>query len=309
MGAPVGAAAEAERARPRGPARVRRRDRARAGEGPRRALPVRRRPRPRRRRGGREPASRRARAAGGQGRGRAGRVADRHGRGEARSDRGRERGVGTQLQPEAETRHQNVAALATPALAVAGAGCWPPRSASSPTLTLGDDSRQRGVATRDPDRDPTATRDPHGRAHPRWSSEITVGRRPNVVRVGGGQRLRRLVPPRPHEHRERQDRQGALLRAEGRLRSRRRRRQRRTRSGSRSSRSHQVVRLDARSRPADRQPDQARRSRPNTITAAAGGAIWVGLVPGADQPDQLVRIDPRRARSARRSPIRTGSCR
>ena len=78
VGAPLRAAAQAERARR--PGRLRPRDRARAGQGPGGALPVRGRPRSRRHGRRHEPPADRARAARRQGRGRADRIADGHGR-------------------------------------------------------------------------------------------------------------------------------------------------------------------------------------------------------------------------------------
>jgi DNA-binding beta-propeller fold protein YncE len=58
-----------------------------------------------------------------------------------------------------------------------------------------------------------------------------------------------------------------------------------------ASRSNQVVRLNARTgRPVG--DPVALPFRPSII-AAAGGSIWVGMVPGNDQPDQLVPIDPK----------------
>jgi YVTN family beta-propeller protein len=61
-----------------------------------------------------------------------------------------------------------------------------------------------------------------------------------------------------------------------------------------ASRSNQVVRLNARTgRPIG--GPIGLPFRPSSI-AAAGGSIWVGMVPGNDQPDQLVPIDPKTGR-------------
>ena len=57
------------------------------------------------------------------------------------------------------------------------------------------------------------------------------------------------------------------------------------------SRTKRIVRLNARTGRPIGNPIQLPYG-PNTLVYA-GGAIWAGLVPGNDAPDQLVRIDPK----------------
>ena len=168
-------------------------------------------------------------------------------------------------------------------------------------LTLGDDSGDGTAATATPTATPTRTATPtaDGRAQGRQARSRS-GNRPNVVVAGRRQRLRRLLPPRPHEHRGRQDRQGPLLRARRSGSGPPTRSSSATRVWVAASRSNQIVRLNARTgkpigdpiklpfRPSTHRATPAARSGPAWCPATSSRTSWCGST-------------PRRARSARRS--------
>ncbi|WP_053227044.1 protein kinase domain-containing protein [Solirubrobacter soli] len=195
----------------------------------------------------------------------------------------------TQLQPEPETavlpsRSRRPALFVVAGLVLAAA------VGVIATLTLAKDNNRTDdpqQPTASATRTPTPTAAPAG---PKVVDRITVGRRPNVV-VSAGDNI--FVGS------FRRDRMNILDAETGKIRSY----APKIGFGAAdavvvrdsvwvaASRANQVVRLDAGSGKPIGDPIKL-PFRPSTI-AEAGGAIWAGLVPGNDQPDQLVRIDPK----------------
>jgi DNA-binding beta-propeller fold protein YncE len=195
----------------------------------------------------------------------------------------------THLQPEPETRvleprSRRPVALVAAGLVVAVA------AAVAATLTLGKDDNSGGGAAKTT---PTATPTPTATATAvaaKAVDEITVGNRPNLVRIAGdtvfvgsfrSQKMA-LVSAKTGKVRSYGPKIGV---------------------GSADtvkvgdslwvavSRSKQIVRLSAKTGRPIGNPIQLPYG-PNTIVYAKG-ALWAGLVPGNELPDQLVRIDPK----------------
>ena len=212
----------------------------------------------------------------------------------------------TQLRPEAETR------------VVHGAAAPAPRARSPRLVVVALAAGRRGRARsrwrrrRPPERDAAghADRDGHGdaAAHASVAAEVTVGRRPNVVRADGDNVFVGSFRDTACTLSRAKTGKRPLLRAEGRRRASTTARSAAARSGWPSSRAAQLVRLDARDRPADRRPDRRCRCTPSAVAVTSDAGLG-RLVPGSTgRPDQLAQDRPADGRDARPvSDTRTGS--
>ena len=206
-------------------------------------------------------------------------------------------------EAEAETRLQSRsnpgvrrrnALLSAALLAAAGVGV-----VAAVALGLGDDATTHAAPRRPPPR-----RRPRPRprrpnpANLKVVDELTIGRRPNVVRSRRRQRLRRLLPPGPHADRLREVGQAEVLRAQGRRRRQRRRvRLRLAVAGGRAREPGRPARRE--DRQAEGQADQVR------VLARLGGRVEERRVgrrssPATSSPTCCSSSTPRRARRSRR---------
>jgi DNA-binding beta-propeller fold protein YncE len=199
----------------------------------------------------------------------------------------------TQLQPEAETVHLEAQRTRRPAALIAAGVLLVAAVGVFAALSQGGNGKDDPAALATPTPKGTATPTPDAVAEPKLVKEISVGRRPNVVRTIGDNVFVGSF---------RKDRMNIVSAKTGDVRSY----APRIGYGSADavlsgdslwvalSRDRQIVRLDARTgRPIGHAIKVS--FAPNTI-AATPGAIWAGLVPGNDLPDQLVRIDPKTGR-------------
>ncbi|MDA0137247.1 serine/threonine-protein kinase [Solirubrobacter deserti] len=196
-----------------------------------------------------------------------------------------------QAQDEAETHVQDRsnpgvkrrrALLVTALFAAAGAGI-----AAAVALGLGDGDGPVARATPTPT--PTATPTPAG-DEPRVAKEITIGRRPNVVRAYGDN---------VYVGSFRQDRIRIVSAKTGQVRSYAPKVGIGVNDGAFGfgslwlaiGRDNRVVRLDQRTG----RPDGAPISVPGPpgAVATSKNAVWVALVPGEGAPDRLLKLNPR----------------
>ena len=196
----------------------------------------------------------------------------------------------TQLQPEAETVRQKPQRRRRPALAAA-AFLIVAATGVIAAIALGGDDTPAQQNAADPPKTTTATRTKTPVASaPRIDKEITIGRRPNVVRVAGGNvfvgsfrsdRLRivsaKTGKPRSYAPRDGRGVNDAAVNGNS--------------IWLAVTRDHQLVRLDTRTgRPIGSPIKLPYAPRAVAVTK---DAVWAALARGGGLPDQLIKVDPK----------------
>jgi hypothetical protein len=195
----------------------------------------------------------------------------------------------TQRQPEAETVLQKPQRSRRAALAAAALAILVATGVIVAIALGGDDKPSQQNAANDPAKTPTPA-PTAGSIPPKIAKEITIGWRPNVVRVAGdnvfvgsfrSDRLR-LVSAKTGKPRAYAPRIGLGINDAA-------------INGNSIwlaiARDQQLVRLDTRNgRPIG---SPIKMPYPVRAIAATRDAVWAALAPGGGQPDQLVKVDPK----------------
>jgi hypothetical protein len=197
----------------------------------------------------------------------------------------------TQRQPEAETVLQEPQRSRRAALPVAALAVVAAIGVIGAVALVGDDKPSPRDVANDPAKPATPTPTPTaGVTQPKIAKEITIGRRPNVVRVAGdnvfvgsfrNDRLR-IVSAKTGKPRSYAPRVGLGVN-DGAIGG--------TSIWLAVARAQQLVRLDTRTGRPIGSPIKLPQS-PGAV-AVTKDAVWVALVRGEGLPDQLVKIDPK----------------